>query len=88
VRIVTHEGGRGWAVAFVINHAHPRYAGVLTEARIVESIARAKGPLGPCASYLFDTAAQLEMLGIRDPRLFRLRDLVAQAIEGPKKNPE
>jgi cation transport protein ChaC len=24
VRIVTHEGGRGWAVAFVINHAHPR----------------------------------------------------------------
>jgi cation transport protein ChaC len=52
VRMVTREGGRGWAIAFVINHAHARYAGALTEARIVESISRAKGPLGLCASYL------------------------------------
>ncbi|HXP12771.1 MAG TPA: gamma-glutamylcyclotransferase [Stellaceae bacterium] len=88
VRMVTHEGGRGWSVAFVINHGHKRYAGLLPEERIVESIARAKGPLGPCAAYLFDTAAHLELLGINDPRLFRLRDLVAQALEGSKKNLE
>jgi cation transport protein ChaC len=88
VRMVTREGGRGWAIAFVINHGHERYAGALSEARIVESISRAKGPLGLCASYLFDTASHLEQLGIRDPNLFRLRDLVAQALEGPKKTPE
>ncbi len=88
VRMITREGGRGWAVAFVINHDHQRYAGVLTEQRIVECIARAEGPLGPCASYLFNTASHLEMLGIRDPRLFRLRDLVTQALERSKKNPE
>jgi cation transport protein ChaC len=88
VRMITREGGRGWAVAFVINHDHQRYAGALTEQRIVECIARAEGPLGPCASYLFNTASHLEMLGIRDPRLFRLRDLVTQALERSKKNPE
>jgi len=88
VRMVTREGERGWAIAFVINHGHARYAGELSEARIVEAISRAKGPLGPCAAYLFNTASQLEQLGIRDPRLFRLRDLVAQALEGPKKTPE
>ncbi len=88
VRIVTKEGGRGWAIAFLINRTHPRYAGLVPEDRIVESIARAHGALGPCAAYLFDTADHLKALGIRDERLSRLRDRVAQVLEEKKKSPE
>ncbi|HYL49065.1 MAG TPA: gamma-glutamylcyclotransferase [Stellaceae bacterium] len=88
MRIVTAEGGPGWAIAFLINRSHPRYAGLVPEDRIVESIARAHGALGPCATYLFDTARHLQALGIRDTRLFRLRDRVAQVLERHKKSPE
>jgi len=86
--IVTREGGSGHAIAFIINPAHPRYAGLVPEDKVVESIARAKGALGPCASYLFDTAAHLEALGVHDKRLFRLRDRVRQVLEGQKKTAE
>jgi cation transport protein ChaC len=88
VPIVTKEGGRGWAIAFLINRSHARYAGVVSEDRMVAAISCAKGPLGPCAAYLFDTASHLDALGIRDARLLRLRDLVAQAVEGQGKKPE
>ncbi|MDE1930763.1 MAG: gamma-glutamylcyclotransferase [Alphaproteobacteria bacterium] len=88
VRIVTDKGSPGWAIAFLINRAHPRYAGLVPEDRIVESIARARGALGPCAGYLFDTAEHLEALGIRDKRLSRLRDRVAQVLERQKKSAE
>jgi cation transport protein ChaC len=88
VRMVTREGGPGWAIAFLINRAHPRYAGQVPEDRIVESIARARGALGPCAAYLFDTADHLRALGIGDQRLFRLRNRVAQVLERQKKSPE
>jgi cation transport protein ChaC len=67
------------AIAFLINRAHARYAGKLPEERIVAAIAEAQGPLGPCATYLFNTVAHLEELGIRDRRLLRLRDRVAAA---------
>jgi cation transport protein ChaC len=88
VRMVTREGGRGWAIAFIINRDHPRYAGQVPEDRIVESIARARGALGPCAAYLFDTADHLQALGIGDARLFRLRRRVAQVLERQKKSAE
>jgi len=88
LRIATSEGGPGWAIAFLINRSHPRYAGQVPEERIVESIALAHGALGPCAAYLFDTAHHLQALGIRDTRLFRLRDRVAQVLEHQKKSPE
>ena len=88
VRMVARAGGRGWAIAFIINRRHPRYAGLVPEARIVASIARARGALGPCAAYLFDTADHLRDLGIRDERLLRLRDRVAQVLERQKKRPE
>lgn len=67
------------AIAFLINHDHPRYAGRLPEERVVAAIAEAQGPLGACATYLFNTVAHLEELGIRDRRLTRLRDRVAAA---------
>jgi cation transport protein ChaC len=61
-----------WAIAFTINRRHPRYAGRLEEARIVEAIATARGPLGPCSEYLFNTVAHLDELGVPDRRLHAL----------------
>ena len=76
VTAVTKEGPLQ-AIAFLINRNHERYAGRLPEDRIIATIAEAQGPLGACATYLFNTVAHLEDLGIRDRRLARLRDRVA-----------
>lgn len=69
------------ALGFLINRAHVRYAGKLPEERIIATIAEAHGPLGACATYLFNTVAHLEKLGIREPKLARLRDLVRERME-------
>ena len=65
------------AIGFLVNRAHTRYAGRLPEEKIIAAIAEAHGPLGACATYLFNTVAHLEELGIRDRQLTRLRDRVA-----------
>jgi cation transport protein ChaC len=65
------------SLVFVMNRKHARYSGRLTEARIAESIAIAKGPLGACCDYLDDTVAALAARGIRDPMLLRMKRLVA-----------
>ena len=62
-------GGVETAVAFVINRAHGRYAGRLSEDQVAHHIATAEGPMGPCSDYLFETVAHLAELGIRDRRL-------------------
>lgn len=71
VTVRTAAGPRR-AVTFVINRRHERYTGRLEEAAIVDAIATARGPLGACADYLFNTEAHLAELGIRDPGLRRL----------------
>lgn len=63
------EGETLRAIAFTINRAHPRYAGRLPAARIVEALATARGPVGPCCEYLFNTVTHLEELGVPDRRL-------------------
>jgi glutathione-specific gamma-glutamylcyclotransferase len=68
------------AIAFLINRRHLRYAGRLPEDQIIATIAEAHGPLGACATYLFNTVAHLEALGISDRRLKHLRDQVAVRI--------
>ena len=72
------------AITFLINHAHPRYAGQLAEPAIVDTLAHACGPLGHCAEYLFRTTEHLEELGIVDRSLLRLARLVreTQACQG------
>lgn len=60
------------ALTFVINRRHDRYTGTLSDEAVVTAIATACGPIGPCADYLFHTAAHLEELGITDRPLHRL----------------
>jgi cation transport protein ChaC len=86
VRIST-AAGRGWAIAFLINRNHERYAGLLPEDKVATTIASACGPLGACATYLFNTVAHLEELGISDRHLSRLRDRVAGEIQRAQATP-
>jgi glutathione-specific gamma-glutamylcyclotransferase len=78
-------GGRSWAIGFVSNRRYRRYAGILPEERVAQSIASARGYLGSCAAYLFDTVRHLEALGIADPPLRRLRGRVEELVENNNK---
>ena len=48
-----------------------------------EVIARARGPRGPNADYLLNTVDSLEALGLHDPDLVRLADLVRSRLAPP-----
>jgi cation transport protein ChaC len=67
------------AITFVVNRAHPRYAGRLDDAKAAMHIASASGALGTCAAYLQNTLEHLEALGIRDAGLQRIVDGAAKA---------
>jgi cation transport protein ChaC len=84
MRVSTPDGPLH-ALAFRINRTHRRYAGRLPEEKIIAAVAEAHGPLGACATYLFETVAHLEDLGIRDQRLIRLRDQVAARVPAARR---
>lgn len=67
----------GGAIAFTINPEGPAYCGDLPEAEVVRRIATARGGLGTSTEYLFNTRDGLRKMGIRDPFVERLADLVA-----------
>ncbi len=64
------------AVAYVSNPLHPQYRGGLGLEEQAEVIARAIGPRGPNADYLFNTVDSLTALGLDDPDLATLAELV------------
>ena len=78
---LTMAGGPLCAIAFVANRNHYRYAGRLSDEQVANILAKAKGPLGSCAAYLFNSVFHLEELGVHDRRLWRLRAAVAARIE-------
>jgi cation transport protein ChaC len=80
VDVVTREG-RIRALTFCIDRKSTRYVSGLSEERIGTVLARAVGARGSMAEYLFNTITHLESLGIHDPHLWRLQDLVAADIE-------
>ena len=76
---IEDDGGQelGAAIAFTINPEGPSYCGELPEAEVVRRLATARGGLGTGAEYLFNTRDSLRGLGIRDPFVERLAELVA-----------
>jgi cation transport protein ChaC len=64
------------ALAYVSNPAHAQYCGGMSLEAQAEVIARAVGPRGPNADYLLNTVESLEALGLHDPDLVRLADMV------------
>ena len=69
-------GGEVEAVTFVSNREHPQYRGGLSLDDQAEVIARAVGPRGPNSDYLLNTVASLEALGLHDPELHELAEMV------------
>ncbi len=73
VRVRT-AGGPVSALTFVVNRAHSRYAGRLSDSRIVEALADAEGAIGSAADYVANTVACLRKLEICETRLGALSD--------------
>jgi cation transport protein ChaC len=78
VRVDTGSGSVR-AITFVVNRRHPFYAGRLDGETIARHLAVATGSLGSSLEYLTRTQTALEKLGLRDPYLARLRNLVRHA---------
>jgi cation transport protein ChaC len=82
LRVAVDDGTEVEAVTFVTNRDHPQYSGDLDLPGQAAVIARAVGPKGPNADYLQNTVESLEALGLHDPELARLAELVHAAQEG------
>lgn len=88
--LLLDDGRTVEALAYVSNRAHPQYSGGLSLEEQAEVIARARGPRGPNADYLLNTVESLAALGIEDPDLVRLAELVRGRLEArpPPARPE
>jgi cation transport protein ChaC len=64
------------AICYVVDRDHPQYRGGLSLDDQAEVIARAVGPMGPNAEYLLNTVASLDALGLGDPELDLLAEMV------------
>ena len=77
---VSSQGRKLPAIGYVIDRQARNYIPGLSEEQKADMIASACGHRGPCAEYLLNTVEHLEALGIHDPYLWRLQELVAQRI--------
>ena len=71
VKLHTEEGVKS-GIAFVSIPTHQNYAPPMSLDREAEIIAAARGFIGPCRDYLFDSVAGLNDHGIRDRHLENL----------------
>ncbi|WP_417309781.1 gamma-glutamylcyclotransferase [Devosia sp.] len=78
---VQSEGGTITALTFCIDRNSGRYVSGLDEPAIADVLATAVGARGSMAEYLYQTVRHLEDLGIHDPHLWRLQEMVAERIE-------
>lgn len=69
------------ALTFCVDRNSGRYIAGLSEAETAQVLARATGARGSMAEYLHSTVQHLEEMGIHDPYMWRLQNLVAQQIE-------
>ena len=74
---VATPAGRVHAIAFVIRHDGPRYAGRLPDESVADYMASACGYAGSAAEYLLHTWETAERVGVRDRYLRRMQGLVA-----------
>lgn len=65
-------------LAFVMNLNYPFYAPGLSDEQTAQVLARAHGPLGSCAEYLFNTHTGLTAHGIIDAHLHKLVERVRE----------
>jgi glutathione-specific gamma-glutamylcyclotransferase len=83
-----HPGGHPLiALAFVVDRAHPQYAGHLPTARQAKVLATAAGVFGSSADYLERARVALVTHGVVDPYLERLAAAVAR-LRGTRRSKE
>jgi len=73
------------ALAFVVNHEHPHYAGKLPAETVIAMLASAHGRFGSAADYLYQTVDCLVANGIHDPHLVALRERVLAVAGAPHR---
>jgi cation transport protein ChaC len=76
--VTLRQGGTVTALVYVIDPDHDQYCGGLPLEQQARIIARSVGRRGSNRDYLFSTADHLSALGITDPDLVWLADLVRQ----------
>lgn len=64
------------ALVYVAAPTNPEYLGPAPDEAIAEQIARARGPSGPNAEYVFELERALSALGVLDPRVTELAELL------------
>lgn len=74
------DGRQARALAYVIRHDHPQYAGGLTAPEQARIIAAARGGRGPNADYLFNTARHLAQIGLADDSMDELSEAVRRIL--------
>jgi len=78
---VETAAGSVQAITFVVNRYQRWYAGALTDEQTASVIASARGTLGTCAEYLWQTTGHLRELGVRDVGLERISRLTRAHLE-------
>jgi glutathione-specific gamma-glutamylcyclotransferase len=76
LRSMRFDGESRPALVFIVDRAHPQYAGRLRAERAAEVVLRGRGASGGNPEYLLTMSAHLEQLGIHDPWLAEVRDIV------------
>lgn len=71
-------------LAFTMDPTSRGYAGNLDEDAVVACLSTARGELGTCAEYLFQTEAALGATGIADPAISRLAARVRCRLQEPR----
>lgn len=69
------------ALAFVCVPGGLGYLGDLTPAEVARQIAPAVGMFGSMADYVWNTVSHLERMGVHDPAVWQMQDLVAAELE-------
>ena len=69
------------AIAYVVDRGGEMYVGGLSDEATADVLAVAAGSIGSMADYLYQTVKGLEDIGIHDPHLWRMQELVAARLE-------
>ena len=57
------------AVAFIVDRAHPQYAGKLSHAELLKHVMQGEGKFGHCRDYVMNTLVHLRQMNIHDKTL-------------------
>lgn len=88
ITLLCPDLGSGWAegesvdaICYILDRTHPQYAGGMALKDQASIIRVASGPTGTNRDYLFNTVAHLRELGVDDPELFTLEEMVRTGAE-------